>query len=336
MDRYDTLRAVLLIVFLGVFVSGIAVTINNYHRWSSVKTSVVAEYKKIQKAAENNLNNDISPGEESTYTDNADESAFGITGIDDESDSSHASKPAEHSVLNEYIAAESTEVSVNSENPAATVPVENEINNKEQAEEKISAKENMEGFYISEITDDIFARIQGKSFPESCTVTRDELRYIHVRHYGFEGEVCEGELIVNAAIAQDVLEIFEELYAIGYRIEKIRLIDVYGADDELSMEDNNSSCFNYRTIAESSTLSNHAYGRAIDINPFYNPYVYERADGSIFLQPKGSDKYIDRSVDASCVIKKGDACYNIFISHGFTWGGDWNTKKDYQHFEKTE
>ncbi|MCR5322240.1 MAG: M15 family metallopeptidase [Lachnospiraceae bacterium] len=194
----------------------------------------------------------------------------------------------------------------------------------------------MEGFYISTITDDIFSRIQGRSYPENCTVSRDELRYVHIRHYGFEGEIRDGELIVNAAIAQDVLEIFEELYAIKYQIEKVRLIDEYGADDERSMEDNNSSCFNYRTIAESNTLSNHAYGRAIDINPFYNPYVYTRSDGSLFLQPKGSDRYVDRTVDAACIIRNGDACYNIFAKHGFTWGGDWNTKKDYQHFEKTE
>ena len=197
-------------------------------------------------------------------------------------------------------------------------------------------KENMEGFYISKITDDIFARISGKSYPENCTVPKDELRYVHIRHYGFEGEVRDGELIVNAAIAKDVLEIFEELYAVKYQIEKVRLIDEYGADDVRSMEDNNSSCFNYRTIAESSTLSNHAYGRAIDINPFYNPYVYTRSDGSLFLQPQGSEKYVDRTVDAACIIRNGDVCYNIFKKHGFSWGGDWNTKKDYQHFEKTD
>ena len=65
------------------------------------------------------------------------------------------------------------------------------------------------------ITDEIFDRIKGKSFPDSCTVSRDDLRYVHVRHYGFEGEVREGELIVNAAIAQDVIEIFQELYDIN-------------------------------------------------------------------------------------------------------------------------
>ncbi len=218
-----------------------------------------------------------------------------------------------------------------SENDSANID-----NNSGNDDTKIAGKGNMEGFYISTISDDIFSRIKGRSYPEDCPVSRDELRYVHIRHYGFEGEIRDGELIVNAAIAEDVMEIFEELYDIKYQIEKVRLIDEYDADDERSMEDNNSSCFNYRTIAESSTLSNHAYGRAIDINPFYNPYVYTRSDGSLVWQPKGSDKYVDRIVDAACIIRSGDACYNIFVKHGFTWGGDWNTKKDYQHFEKTE
>ena len=100
------------------------------------------------------------------------------------------------------------------------------------------------------------------------------------------------------------------------------------------MEDNNSSAFCYRTIAESTTLSNHALGLAIDINTLYNPYVYERSDGSTFLQPENAGDYVDRDQDNPYFIKKDDACYQIFINHGFTWGGDWKSKKDYQHFEK--
>ncbi|MCR5685413.1 MAG: M15 family metallopeptidase [Lachnospiraceae bacterium] len=193
---------------------------------------------------------------------------------------------------------------------------------------------NDKDFYISDITDAIYDRILGKSYPEGCPVSLSELKYIHVLHTGFDGRMHVGEMIVGSEIAADVLEIFKELYEIGYPIEKMRLIDEYGADDERSMEDNNSSAFCYRTVAESKSLSKHAYGMAIDINPFYNPYHYTRADGSLFLQPEGSQKYIDRDLDEPYMIKQGDACYRIFTSHGFTWGGEWNTKKDYQHFEK--
>ena len=191
-----------------------------------------------------------------------------------------------------------------------------------------------EEFYMTEITDEIFERIKGKSYPEGATVSLDDLRWCHVVHYGFDGEIHEGEIIVNKAIAEDTLEIFKELFDIKYEIEKIRLIDEYGADDERSMEDNNSSSFCYRTIAETTVLSNHALGLAIDINTLYNPYVYTRKDGTLFLQPENAADYVDREQENPHFIKNGDECYNIFIAHGFTWGGDWNTKKDYQHFEK--
>ena len=189
-------------------------------------------------------------------------------------------------------------------------------------------------FYMTRITEDILKRIEGKSYPEGATISIDDLRWLHVMHYGFDGEVHEGELIVNHEVAHDVLEIFKELFEIKYPIEKIRLIDEYNAEDEASMEDNNSSAFCYRTIAESDTLSNHAKGLAIDINPLYNPYVYERKDGSLFLQPENAGDYVDRDADNPYYIKKDDACYQIFINHGFTWGGDWKSKKDYQHFER--
>jgi len=198
----------------------------------------------------------------------------------------------------------------------------------------VPIKDYSEEFYISRISEDILERISGKSYPEDAEISIDDLRWVHVAHYGFDGKIHEGELIVNKAIAHDVKEIFAELFEIEYPIEKIRLIDEYDAVDEASMEDNNSSAFCYRTIAESKTISNHAYGLAIDINPLYNPYVYKRKDGTQFLQPENAEEYVDRDADNPYYIKKDDDCYNIFISHGFTWGGEWSGKKDYQHFEK--
>ena len=189
-------------------------------------------------------------------------------------------------------------------------------------------------FYLTRITEEILTRIKGKSYPEGASISIDDLRWCHILHYGFDGEIHEGELIVNKEIAHDILEIFRELFDIKYEIEKVRLIDEYNAEDEASMEDNNSSAFCYRPIAESATLSNHAKGLAIDINPLYNPYVYTRKDGSLFLQPENAGEYVDRDREDPRYIKKDDVCYNIFIAHGFTWGGDWSTKKDYQHFEK--
>jgi len=165
-------------------------------------------------------------------------------------------------------------------------------------------------------------------------ISYEDLSYVHVMHYNFDGEVTEGELICNKAIAQDLVEIFCELYKAEYQIEKIRLIDEYGGDDDLSMEDNNTSCFNYRVVEGTTKLSKHAYGLAIDINPFYNPYVRYNDDGSLHIDPVGSEPYVDRSAAFPYKIDENDLCLKLFKEHGFTWGGDWNSMKDYQHFQK--
>ena len=188
-------------------------------------------------------------------------------------------------------------------------------------------------FYISEIPDDIFAKMQGKSYKEDCTVPREDLRYVHVRHIGFDGEAKDGELVVNKAIADDVLAIFEELYKADYPIEKVRLVNEYDADDEASMSDNNSSAFNFRFISHTTRISKHGLGMAVDINTRYNPYV-KTVDGKLSIEPANGADYVDRSKDFPHKIDHEDLCYKLFKEHGFTWGGDWTHSKDYQHFER--
>lgn len=188
-------------------------------------------------------------------------------------------------------------------------------------------------FYISEIPDSVFEKMQGKSYKADCTIPRDELRYIHVLHMGFDGQTHEGELVVNQAIADDILEIFEELYKAGYPIEKVRLVDEYDADDEASMSDNNSSAFNFRFISHTTKISKHGQGMAVDINTLYNPYV-KTVDGALSIEPANAAEYVDRSADFPYKIDHDDLCYKLFTEHGFEWGGDWTHSKDYQHFEK--
>lgn len=190
-----------------------------------------------------------------------------------------------------------------------------------------------EGFYYEPITNKIKARIYGISYKEGCKIPFEDLRYVSVLYHNFDGETASGEIICNKAIAQDLAEIFYELYQNDYPIEKITLIDEYNADDDLSCADNNTSSFNYRVVAGTTTLSKHALGMAIDINPFYNPYI-TYPDGVERISPKGSEPYADRDADLPYMIKKGDLCYNLFIQHGFTWGGEWKSVKDYQHFQK--
>ena len=187
-------------------------------------------------------------------------------------------------------------------------------------------------FYIEPIPDDIFEKMQGKSYKENCTVPREELRYLHILHVGFDNNTHEGELIVNKRIAEDVLDIFKELYKAGYQIEKVRLIDEYNAEDELSMRDNNSSAFNFRYISYSTTLSKHAMGLAVDINTLYNPYI-KQVDGRLNIEPANAVNYVDRSREFPHKIDHNDLCYRLFTRYGFEWGGDWEDSKDYQHFE---
>ena len=191
-----------------------------------------------------------------------------------------------------------------------------------------------EGFYYEPISNAVFSRISGISYPVDCTVPLDELRYIGLKYVDFNGDTQSGELICNKALAQDMVEIFFELYSNEYQLESVKLVDEFGGDDTTSMLANNTSCFNYRVVEGTTKLSNHAYGRAIDVNPFYNPYITYNKDGSVKISPPESAAYADRTAEFPHKIDENDLAYKLFKEHGFKWGGNWNNSKDYQHFEK--
>lgn len=195
-----------------------------------------------------------------------------------------------------------------------------------------------EDFYYEPLSEELKARITGISYPAedngNLGISYEDLRYVHILHYNFDGMSTEGELICNAYIAEDLLDIFYELHRNEYQLERVRLIDEYNGDDTASMEDNNTSCFNYRVVDGTANLSKHALGLALDINPFYNPYV-TYPGGNIRISPVGSEPYADRDADFPYKIDENDLCYKLFTEHGFTWGGNWNSLKDYQHFQKT-
>lgn len=186
-------------------------------------------------------------------------------------------------------------------------------------------------FQISEIDAEIFSRIDSKSYKKNCPLPLNELRYLRLLHRDFEGKTQAGEMICNAQIAEALVEIFRELYAKNYPIEKVRLIDEYEADDELSMRDNNSSCFNFRYVSHTNRISLHGYGLAVDINPLYNPYI-KVVDGKKIIAPANSVGYEDRTKKFAHKIEADDLCVKVFAAHGFEWGGSWEEEKDYQHF----
>ncbi|MBR3623624.1 MAG: M15 family metallopeptidase [Selenomonadaceae bacterium] len=191
---------------------------------------------------------------------------------------------------------------------------------------------NNKDFYIAKIDEALFRRINGKSYKPYCTLPTEDLRYLHLLYKDIDGFEHEGEMICNAYIVADLIDIFQKLYKNNYPIEKIRLIDEYNADDETSMRDNNSSCFNFRYISHTTKISKHGLGLAVDINPLYNPYV-KCVDGKQIIEPATAKKYLDRTKDFPYKTDKNSLVYKLFAAHGFEWGGDWETRKDYQHFE---
>ena len=204
-------------------------------------------------------------------------------------------------------------------------------------EDRVTYKE---GFYYQPLDETIINRITGCSYPvleeeAHIEIGYEDLSYVVVKYVGFDFETYEGELICNNAIAQDLVEIFYELYRNEYQIGRIALIEEYNGDDLASCEANNTSCFNYRQVVGSTSLSKHSLGLAIDINPFYNPYITFNGDGTANIYPESSTEYADRSKAFAYKIDENDLCYKLFTEHGFTWGGHWNSVKDYQHFQKS-
>lgn len=184
-------------------------------------------------------------------------------------------------------------------------------------------------FFSQPVPEAVKTRMRGKSLPETARIGFDELRYLTLYHYDFDGRIQQGEMVCNKAIAHDLLCIFRTLFAEAYPINSIRLVDDFDASDEASMQANNSSCFNYRTIAGSWRLSQHAFGMAVDINPLQNPCV----KGSR-IRPSTATDYVDRSKQFPHKIDDNDLCKKTFESYGFRWGGRWRSLKDYQHFER--
>lgn len=171
--------------------------------------------------------------------------------------------------------------------------------------------------------------------PATCPVPLTELRHVVVTHVGFDGRARRGELVVHADVAADVVSAFETLYTSRFPIERMLLVDEYGGDDNRSMAANNTSAYNCRRVAGQQNWSNHAYGRAIDINPVQNPYIVGDE-----VRPPAAAAFaeVDRRPGAPAqpgVIREGDVVLQVFERLGWEWGGDFSDP-DYQHFSAPE
>jgi hypothetical protein len=167
----------------------------------------------------------------------------------------------------------------------------------------------------------------------------DQLRYLRISHHDFDGGVSTGELVVNAAVADDVTEVFRRLYEARFPIRRMTLVDDYGAasdpadgaDDFASIEADNTSAFNCRRRTGTGGWSEHSYGTAIDLNPLENPYVHP--DGT--TSHPASRPYLDRSLAAPGVVTADGQVVAAFRDIGWGWGGNWDSPTDYQHFSRS-
>lgn len=176
------------------------------------------------------------------------------------------------------------------------------------------------------------ARMTGVSWRPGCPVGFADLRLLTVSHWGFDGQPRLGRLVVHRDAAEAMLRTMRSLYRLRFPIRRMRLVDAYDADDHRSMAADNTSAFNCRFVAGSGGVwSEHAYGRAIDVNPLENPYV----TASGYVSPPGGAAFANRSHQRRGMVHRRGPVVRAFAAVGWEWGGNWSWPKDYQHFSAT-
>jgi hypothetical protein len=192
--------------------------------------------------------------------------------------------------------------------------------------EEIARKERFT-WSVRRIDGALAARMTPTSWRTGCPVPLADLRYVRVSHMGMDGSERVGELVLHHDVAHYVVLAFKTMWDERFPIRQVRLVDDYGGDDDASMAANNSSAFNCRRVSGTLSWSQHAYGRAVDLNPVQNPYV----SGSS-VSPAAGRAYLDRSLDRPGMVLRGGPAHRGFTSIGWGWGGSWSATKDYQHF----
>lgn len=168
------------------------------------------------------------------------------------------------------------------------------------------------------------------TWTEDCPVGLDELRYVSVPFRGFDGHTYVGEMIVHADVAADVASVFEQLYDLGFPIEEMRVVAPAELDAPRTGDGNNTTAFVCRSTTLGGSWSEHAYGLAVDVNPFHNPYL--RDD---IVIPELATAYVDRDHARPGMIHSGDAIIAAFAEIGWAWGGHWKSLKDWMHFSRS-
>jgi poly-gamma-glutamate synthesis protein (capsule biosynthesis protein) len=161
-------------------------------------------------------------------------------------------------------------------------------------------------------------------------VRRSALRLLRLRYVGFDGRAHRGKLVVARRWARPVVRVFRKLYAARFPIRRLKLVEAYGSnDDRVDLADDTSG-FNCRYVGGTHVWSEHAYGRAIDVDPLENPEISHGRVSNRRYRP-----YRNRSRRRPGMIHAGDVVVRAFASIGWRWGGSWHEPRDYQHFSAT-
>ena len=317
MDRAKIIKMVFLLAAITVIASGLI-------RVMQRNSLSLAEYEEQNKSLSQNVPSDSMPtADKSSGHSNEDDTGGSIPGTPESSTTD----------ADEYI----------SSLIGAT------LNGDSQKEGRVTYSN---GFYYEPLSEHLFRYIRGISFPSDemlpngnseesemplPDLTTEDLRYVHIWYFDFNGNPSEGELICNEYIAQDLVEIFHTLYRNEYQLGSVRLVDEFDADAIAAAEANNSYCFNScEADGKAFEQTGHSYGLAVNINPYYNPNIAYREDGSPEIIPSDSIDYADRTRSFAYKIDENDLCYKTFTAHGFLWGGNWNSRKEYGHFYKSK
>lgn len=183
---------------------------------------------------------------------------------------------------------------------------------------------------INSIPSEFIRQMKQYTWHAGCPVPISDLRYVTLTYWGFDHREHLGVLILNKAVAEEVVTVFKSLYKHRFPIQQMEPMETYKGDDAAAMSDNNTSAFVCRKVTgQPGIYSQHSYGRAIDINPKLNPYV----KGELILPAEGA-QFVQRNQSYPGMIVKDSLIYKLFIQQGWDWGGSWFDVQDYQHFEK--
>ena len=180
---------------------------------------------------------------------------------------------------------------------------------------------------VAPVPADVLAR---STWQRSCPVAARDLRYLTMSFVGYDGRPHTGEMIVATRVADAVTRVFGHLFAARFPIEEMRVVAPAELTAPPTGDGNNTTAFVCRPARGQTRWSAHAYGFAIDLNPFCNPYVR----GNLVL-PELASSYLDRSNRRPGMVEPGDVAVRAFTAIGWTWGGEWTNPRDLQHFTAT-